>query len=882
MYYYPTVLQEDEAIKKRQRGHLKICSKSIVFVPTENQFPILKFPMKRVENMEEWFFGLKSKIDVKDRSFAITSEVYVEMKKDNIISPYVFKKGRREHIFCLNYVTVDDCLPQMCQLHRASTLPPADQSAMINAIVLSRQSRVKFNTSWLEDLYETIEYESQGDKITPLVTNPGRIMLTSRMLYFQPFNNVDRVPVIKIKLKEIRSIIKRRFLLKQIGLEVICDEGSKIPYLYLSQKSVKERDQLYDKVLQQLDLNLEQSGQDDMTLRWQNGVISNMEYLLYLNSCADRSFNDLTQYPVMPWVIQDFTSETLDLDNPDSFRDLSKPIGALNDERLARMKERYTEMPEPKFLYGSHYSTPGYILYYLARAAPEYVLCLQNGKFDQPDRMFNSFYELWQNCLNGAADFKELIPEFYEGDGEYMVHTGRSDFGFRQDGRPVGNVAVPPWASSSKELVHKFREALECDYVSKHIHEWIDLVFGYKQRGLEAEKADNVFYYLTYEGAIDLDSIQDPNERACMEIQIMEFGQIPKQLFKRPHPMRYGPREIPRSLSSLSDMRETNSQDGLLEESESDDTLAAKAVDFTRLEKRLQYSLHKDTVTDVKLCYEGKYVFSVSQDSLLKMYSLEDQRQLRSVTMTSMALSSCLVMPDNKTILCGSWDNNVYFYSVEFGRVLDSLHGHDDAVSCICWKNDILLTSSWDSTVKVWQFTPPSSARSFTPAEFMVQLDHDSGVTYMSLDDDCELLVTGTKDGQICIWEMHDLYSAELRNVHQTHAGRVHCVLLSQDKHQIISCGEDKYLRVMDLESGTEMFVKDVKDTILCLAMLGNMLLSGTESGYIQVWDLDKAQLIHEVAAHTQAVTCLYMSEDCTILSGSADRSVNLYRPHIK
>ena len=37
-----------------------------------------------------------------------------------------------------------------------------------------------------------------------------------------------------------------------------------------------------------------------------------------------------------------------------------------------------------------------------------------------------SFYELWQNCLNGAADFKELIPEFYEGDGEYMVHTGVS------------------------------------------------------------------------------------------------------------------------------------------------------------------------------------------------------------------------------------------------------------------------------------------------------------------------------------------------------------------------------------------------------------------------------------------------------------------------
>ena len=39
--------------------------------------------------------------------------------------------------------------------------------------------------------------------------------------------------------------------------------------------------------------------------------------------------------------------------------------------------------------------------------------------------------------------------------------------------------------------------------------------------------------------------------------------------------------------------------------------------------------------------------------------------------------------------------------------------------------------------------------------------------------------------------------------------------LYLSDKHQIISCGEDKYLRVMDLESGTEMFVKDVKDTVL-------------------------------------------------------------------
>lgn len=47
-----------------------------------------------------------------------------------------------------------------------------------------------------------------------------------------------------------------------------------------------------------------------------------------------------------------------------------------------------------------------------------------------------------------------------------------------------------------------------------------------------------VFYYLCYEGNVDLNSIVDLNERHALEVQIMEFGQIPKQVFKVPHPKR--------------------------------------------------------------------------------------------------------------------------------------------------------------------------------------------------------------------------------------------------------------------------------------------------------------------------------------------------------
>lgn len=75
--------------------------------------------------------------------------------------------------------------------------------------------------------------------------------------------------------------------------------------------------------------------------------------------------------------------------------------------------------------------------------------------------------------------------------------------------------------------------------MSQALHQWIDLVFGYKQQGPAAEEADNVFHYLTYEGAVDVDSIEDPVLRAAVEAQIAHFGQTPSQLFREPHPVRW-------------------------------------------------------------------------------------------------------------------------------------------------------------------------------------------------------------------------------------------------------------------------------------------------------------------------------------------------------
>lgn len=69
------------------------------------------------------------------------------------------------------------------------------------------------------------------------------------------------------------------------------------------------------------------------------------------------------------------------------------------------------------------------------------------------------------------------------------------DFGVRQNGERVNHVNLPPWARNDPRLfVLIYRQALESEQVSQMLCQWIDLVFGLKQKGKAAIQAINVFH----------------------------------------------------------------------------------------------------------------------------------------------------------------------------------------------------------------------------------------------------------------------------------------------------------------------------------------------------------------------------------------------------
>lgn len=301
---------------------------------------------------------------------------------------------------------------------------------------------------------------------------------------------------------------------------------------------------------------------------WSHGAISNFDYLLSLNVLAGRSYNDICQYPVFPWVLSNYTSEEVpDLQDKANFRDMSKPVGALNEERLAELLDRFNTFDDPTmppFMYGSHYSTSaGVVIHFLLRLHPFSSLHrqLQSGHFDVADRLFSSVQQSWKMCTGrSAAEVKELTPEFYSNPA-FLRNNNEFKLGTSQEGEVLGDVVLPPWAKGSPErFVEVMRLALESEIASEMLPGWIDLIFGKKQQGKASIEANNVFFYLTYYGSVDVASIEDEGLRTATELQIAHFGQCPMQLFYRRHAKRQPLSENRRRRQTLSDLYDMNSK----------------------------------------------------------------------------------------------------------------------------------------------------------------------------------------------------------------------------------------------------------------------------------------------------------------------------------
>ena len=222
---------------------------------------------------------------------------------------------------------------------------------------------------------------------------------------------------------------------------------------------------------------------ENITEQWSKGVISNFEYIMELNNIAGRSFNNLSTYPIVPWVLIP-SDKAIDLNDPSVYRDLKNPMS----------KD------------ASSVSSPAVVCTLLSHIEPFTTYC------DCIDGC--SKYENYNDLYNLAVDKGfELIPQFYSSS---VCFENLKSF-------PFG-------AKTANEFVDIMRKAIESPFVTEQLPHWIDLTFGVDQINKDVELTEKVW-----------ETIQDNNEKGTKIASILKKmeveGIVPTKIFDKKHPI---------------------------------------------------------------------------------------------------------------------------------------------------------------------------------------------------------------------------------------------------------------------------------------------------------------------------------------------------------
>jgi WD40 repeat protein len=429
-------------------------------------------------------------------------------------------------------------------------------------------------------------------------------------------------------------------------------------------------------------------------------------------------------------------------------------------EGLLEIAREDPDLPEP-YLHKAHFSLPSVPLYFLVRVQPysRHFLTLQGGRWDAKERMFTSVSETWRNCVENAMDNKECIPEMFTLPD---LFTGARARDTDRVGEAIsaldhlGPVELPPWAHGSAEkFVMLNRAALESEYVSAHLHEWVDLIFGFRSSPRHAAlESDNLFHPYTYEESVsDMKSrlesrvseakrlaqiasdgassmsteSADQLKQAEGELQalfgyVQNFGQGPPLLFEEPHVPRL-PSSEAMALAPSPGLVSSGSFESIAGVSSAPVWLGV--VGPSRSGQLLLAAFHDGTLLAGRLADEFA---STLQFRVVCRGRCEVSPHAVSTSITEAGNSFCAVLSTCSRHTGSSDDDFVSIFHPDFwshglsivdldstspdvGRATTIFNApvHGDSVTCVCSDEfgRIIATASADTTVRLWSNIEP-------------------------------------------------------------------------------------------------------------------------------------------------------------------------------
>lgn len=272
-----------------------------------------------------------------------------------------------------------------------------------------------------------------------------------------------------------------------------------------------------------------------------------------------------------------------------------------------------------------------------------------------------------------------------------------------------------------------------------------------------------------------------------------------------------------------------------------------------------------------------KNPFSLNTHQISQLKTLAENPQ------KSQAIIAAILSPDQRTLISAGEDRDPFnsqlfpikIWDLTTGEVPNTLNdGHTAPIRALSLSADgtLLVSGSADNTIKIWDMSNGKLLKTLK--------GHTAPVTSVAISRDGKTVISGSEDSTIKIW---DVPTAVLRHTLTEHSDKVYAVALSPDGKAIASGSQDFTVKLWNAETGelvrTLSQPAGHRNAVSAVAISpdGKQVVSGSWEKNVKLWDLQTGKILRTFEGHQDKVTTVTFINDQTIASGSLDKSIRIW-----
>lgn len=285
------------------------------------------------------------------------------------------------------------------------------------------------------------------------------------------------------------------------------------------------------------------------------------------------------------------------------------------------------------------------------------------------------------------------------------------------------------------------------------------------------------------------------------------------------------------------------------------------------------HAMHCNVVTALP---DGRRAIFGSRDATLKLWDLENGKEVRTFVGHEDSITAVAVLPDGRRVASGSTDETIKVWDVDSGKVIftngHSVPGYAYWVNTVALSPDgrLALSGSVDESIKVWDLE--------TAEEVHKLKGHDGWVIALAILPDGRHGVSGSRDYTIKLWDLNT--GKELRTL-EGHQGWVNAVAALPDGKRVISGAGDGTIRIWQLDSGEQRILQGYGESVTTLALFpdGSYFISGSSDKTVRLWDLERGEVLASFTLEAAVNSCAVAPHTLKVVAVDESGKVHILQP---